>query len=315
MRTKTARPGDQLQCRACKKLVQVPRNADVDHKKTKLICRNCSTKYEVDYDLAGKVLKCPACHQHSVMPLPSPYEPKEDSDEPPTQSSSVPVSPRTMPIWVWAVVIGASSLILLPLGFILGRASVGSSADAKKPTIPDPGNRIVNEKNPVIPDPRAPQRVKDADTAANQSKDKPSLHFPVMLTEKQKAAAADAIKALGRVEAAVEVGVNYRQYSQLVIDAKAVVNEAKRALPAGNLLTSLSECMLAYGDAATVWNHKIQYGFGLYKRFGHGGIIKRYKLPVKFNQAYKEEGANPDLSMQIIWAAGAKALANARSQQ
>src|SRR5207253_2435051 len=99
---------------------------------------------------------------------------------------------------------------------------------------------------------------------------------PVVLTEKQKAAAADAIKALGRIEAAVEVGVNHQQYGQLVIDAKAVVNEAERTLPSGELLTALTETIDAYRDAGTVWSHKIRFDhLGLSKEFGHGELIAR----------------------------------------
>src|SRR5207249_11501881 len=79
---------------------------------------------------------------------------------------------------------------------------------------------------------------------------------PLILTQKQKAAAADAIKALARVEAAVQVGVNFQKYMELVIDAKAAVNEADRVVPSGDILTELSGAMEAYSDAGTVWNHK-----------------------------------------------------------
>jgi hypothetical protein len=131
-------------------------------------------------------------------------------------------------------------------------------------------------------------------------KDKP-------LTEKQKAAAADAIRALGRIEAAVQVGVNYRQYSQLLIDVKAVVNEAEWTLPTGKVLTNLREAMRAYKDAATVWDFKIEYKFGLKKAYGHGALIERYKLPLEVNEEVK-----PDVAMQLIWVVGAEKLAEAR---
>jgi hypothetical protein len=92
-----------------------------------------------------------------------------------------------------------------------------------------------------------------------QSEPKRELQEEPALNEKQKAAAMDAIKALGRIEAATEVGVNYQQYGQLVIDAKAVVNEAERILPAGSLLTNLREAMDAYRDAGRDWDRKIRY--------------------------------------------------------
>jgi hypothetical protein len=45
------------------------------------------------------------------------------------------------------------------------------------------------------------------------------------------------MRPLGRIEAAVQVGVTYQQYGQLIIDAKAVVNQAERTLRAGEMRT------------------------------------------------------------------------------
>src|SRR5262249_9409187 len=49
----------------------------------------------------------------------------------------------------------------------------------------------------------------------------------------QKEATAAAIKALERVKAATQVGVDFKQYGGMVIDAKFAVNEAERILPDG----------------------------------------------------------------------------------
>lgn len=133
------------------------------------------------------------------------------------------------------------------------------------------------------------------------------------LTEKQKAAAADAIKALGRIEAAVEVGVNFQQYSQLLIDAKPVVNEAERMLPVGEMVKDLTENMNAYKDAREVWSHKIQYpsiGGKIKKEYGFGDIITGYNLQVD-----QKQEADSDTAMQIIWGVAATKLAHARSLQ
>ena len=82
-------------------------------------------------------------------------------------------------------------------------------------------------------------------------------------------------------------------------------------------MTALTEAIDAYRDAGTVWNHKIQWNFGLSKDLGHGGIIARYNLPLKEKDylGRKEKEADPDLAMQLIWAVGAKKLAAARSLQ
>jgi len=100
------------------------------------------------------------------------------------------------------------------------------------------------------------------------------------LSNKQQSAVADAIKALARIQAAVQAGVTFPKYSELVIDAKAAMNEAERLLPRGELLTNLDVAMQAYSDASTVWNHKIPHGVPLSKGYGHGEIMTRYNLPI-----------------------------------
>src|SRR5262249_3403501 len=146
-----------------------------------------------------------------------------------------------------AVVVLAALCVCLTVG--LGVTLFLLMTRPEFPSNPDP--------NPVLPKDPITTQAKDGEHA----KDKIEAP-PVVLTEKQKAAAADAIKALGRIEAAVQVGVNFQQYGQLVIDAKAAVNEAKRTLPAGKLLASLSMCMVAYQDANTVWDLKVNFQRG-----------------------------------------------------
>ena len=75
-----------------------------------------------------------------------------------------------------------------------------------------------------------------------------------MLTDKQKESVTDAIKALGRVEAAIEVGVTYQRYGELVGNAKAEVNDASQILLKGELLDQLSAVIDAYRDAGMVWS-------------------------------------------------------------
>lgn len=133
----------------------------------------------------------------------------------------------------------------------------------------------------------------------------------LILSEKQQAAVGDAIKALARIEAAAQVGVTLTKYMELVIDAKAAVNEADRLLPGCELLTNLDEAMRAYGDAGTVWNHKIKFrSLGLKKEYGHAETIARYNLPLNENGE-----ADRDLAMQIMWQVAATKLAAARSLQ
>jgi hypothetical protein len=67
-----------------------------------------------------------------------------------------------------------------------------------------------------------------------------------------------ALRGLRKLAGAVEVGVNHLQYSALVIDAKAPVDEALASLPDGELKEQLKAAMDAYTDAGTVWNHIVE---------------------------------------------------------
>ena len=66
----------------------------------------------------------------------------------------------------------------------------------------------------------------------------------------------EAVAALQKLQAATQVGVNYQTYGQLLIEAKAKVNEAVKSLPDGELKTEMSEAMDSYADAATVLGQK-----------------------------------------------------------
>jgi hypothetical protein len=72
-----------------------------------------------------------------------------------------------------------------------------------------------------------------------------------------RVAAAEAVKALRKVEAATQVGVTREQYGQLLIDAKAASNEAARLLPDGELKTELAEAVDAYADGLELWGQQV----------------------------------------------------------
>lgn len=66
-----------------------------------------------------------------------------------------------------------------------------------------------------------------------------------------------ALKALRKLAGATEVGVNYQQYSALVIDAKAAVDEALATSSDETFKTELKSSMDAYVDAGRVWDDMV----------------------------------------------------------
>lgn len=75
------------------------------------------------------------------------------------------------------------------------------------------------------------------------------------LSKEQKTAARDTLKALRKLDAALQVGTSYAQFSPLVVEAQAQVNEAKAVLPKGELRRELTSAMEAYADAREAWGY------------------------------------------------------------
>src|ERR1044072_8805055 len=73
------------------------------------------------------------------------------------------------------------------------------------------------------------------------------------LSSEQRRVSDDAIKALRKIEAATQVGVNYQLYGQMVIEAKAQVNEVAAKLPDGELKSELISSIDAYAEAGEAW--------------------------------------------------------------
>jgi hypothetical protein len=268
-------PGDygkpRARCPSCKRGIDVPRTGKGEPK---------AEPAEPDLDLL--LLEDAAAREVSEAPLPvaEPLPTGEDLVpvvfEAPQRVAAVPPARRRF----WRTRIGILALLASLAGcgaiavFAFGLLASATAELRNRTTDPDPDPRVI-------------------------------------LSEKQKAVAADAIKALARIEAAVQVGVNFPKYTELVIDAKAAVNEADLHLPDCELLTKLDECMQAYGDAASAWSHKIQWQKrGIMVGGTCGELIDRYELPLN------EKGrASEDVAMQVIWQVAATKLTAARILQ
>lgn len=70
---------------------------------------------------------------------------------------------------------------------------------------------------------------------------------------KEKQSVDEALSALRKIEAATQVGVSYEKYGELLIEAKAKVNEATKILPPGDLSANLFLTMKNYEIAQIAW--------------------------------------------------------------
>jgi hypothetical protein len=119
-----------------------------------------------------------------------------------------------------------------------------------------------------------------------------------------KAAVKEALTALGKIKASTQVGVNFQQYSELLIEAKAKANEATSKHADPYLIRELNASMEAYNDAAKVWSIKIR-GEGrlfLYESSEPGKtLIPKYSIPAVSVANGESRVYGIDSSLQIIW--------------
>lgn len=132
------------------------------------------------------------------------------------------------------------------------------------------------------------------------------------LSSSQNQEVSEAIKALGKVSSAIEIGVNYTEYSELVLEAKSQVNEATAILKQGQIRSELELAIDSFVDARDTWNYALQNQYGaefadfqkLYDFTELGKIIlPKYSLP---------KDVLAMTAVQIIWNTGNKHLKQAR---
>ena len=122
--------------------------------------------------------------------------------------------------------------------------------------------------------------------------------------EAQKEAATEALRALKKIQAATQVGVTFFEYGPLVIEAKAIVNQASSVLPLGDLRTELELAMDAYADARAAWD-ETKY-LRSYQEPGRT-LIPKYSLKTKNASRpryhIEHEFISTSDAIRAIWAA------------
>jgi hypothetical protein len=72
--------------------------------------------------------------------------------------------------------------------------------------------------------------------------------------------AREALRVLRRLNSAIDVGVSFVQYSQLLVEVKGTIDEALASIPNGELRDEITLAMETYADAGRAWNTMIQHG-------------------------------------------------------
>jgi predicted Zn finger-like uncharacterized protein len=294
--------------------------------KAPVSCPNCASSFSISRASAGKKAKCPKCEQPFVISFDDGLPATDDFSSLPHSVPSQSVVPPRLPAvqevrstnevatnkrrstalaapqWLFVVAPAVLTFILgYGLGFLIHHAPTTNTVAI--------GKGDASETKPSSPTPASADADHIPETTPELATAKPKAKSP-SLSDHQLAVATDAVAAMGKIEAAIEIGVNYQKYTSTLADVNAAVNEADRSLAGSPITLELNAAMQAYKDVAEIWSFKIQYssiGSTISKQF-HAEIIERYadSLP-------KEEEIDTDVAMQLMWLVAGKRIERARS--
>ena len=130
--------------------------------------------------------------------------------------------------------------------------------------------------------------------------------------ERSKAAAANALKSLRKIEAATQVGVNRMQYGPLLIEAKATLNEANAFMIDGDIKRDLNAAMEAFTDASGVW----QQEYGVIQANAEPGLTwqKKYNVPSRESTVLGYPVIDRETTVQLAWKQASQHLDRASAQ-
>jgi hypothetical protein len=132
----------------------------------------------------------------------------------------------------------------------------------------------------------------------------------------ETALAMNAFRSLEKIQAATEAGVNYQKYGELLIEARALVNETQLLLSDQDLKKKFESVIDAYMAASKVWSEKVKDFNEIYcVEEPYITMVTKYSLPVhkdKYGTYFEANSA-----IQIIWAQASieLLLAGAQVQQ
>lgn len=75
---------------------------------------------------------------------------------------------------------------------------------------------------------------------------------------RQETMTREAYQALNRIQAAIEVGVNYQKYMDVVVEAKATLINIVQEIEDPIIKDHIDFAIASYADVSTAWNAKIR---------------------------------------------------------
>jgi len=126
------------------------------------------------------------------------------------------------------------------------------------------------------------------------------LHAQTKLLPRERQAAVETVKILGRLASAVEVGPSLAEYSSRLIDAKAGVEDRIGKILAGEIRQEIALSLTAFIDAHELWRIAVQREdvniFMIYAC----SFIKKYNLAADDYAIHAGNCGNVDAVAKIV---------------
>jgi hypothetical protein len=122
--------------------------------------------------------------------------------------------------------------------------------------------------------------------------------------------ARKAYQALRKLADAVQLGLPYPQFGNLLIEIKPTVEDALAALPETALKAELKEALAAYVDGGQAWAAMQALGVLPIKTELGAALMKKYEIKPSVNALGEADHLRLDVTLSAIWAAAAKHLDN-----
>lgn len=143
-----------------------------------------------------------------------------------------------------------------------------------------------------------------------QAQEKQEQNLKNAKQEQERKVANNALDSLKKISAALDVGVNFSTYNQMLIDAKNQVNEVEAKMSDGELKMEISKAMDAFLDALTIWKMELEGRTALWKEIApYAQLINKYSMPTSDFRDTElgrniYDGIRLEDARQIIWKAG-----------
>jgi hypothetical protein len=124
-------------------------------------------------------------------------------------------------------------------------------------------------------------------------------------------AARKAYQALRKLADAVQLGLPYPQFGNLLIEVKPTVEEALAALPETALKADLKEALAAYVEGGQAWAAMQVTGALPIATEPGATLMKKYEIKPSVNALGAADHLRLDVTLSVIWATAAKRLDNA----